>query len=203
MKVLVFCRYPELGKVKTRIAKDCGDAGALAIYEKLLKVTFENLKESGFPFEVHHTGGEQVEVDFWLQELEGKSQVEGSLGDRLKYAVKDWFSVQNDSIAIIGSDQPDIGKALLQETEEQLKKHDVVIGPAEDGGYYLIAINGPYLNLFEDISWGTDKVFYETLEKLNELALSYKLLPLKNDVDYLDDVPDEWKKELMLHENRN
>ncbi len=203
MKVFIYCRYPELGKVKTRLAADCGDAGALAVYEKLLNKVFKNLKESSYSFEVHYTGGEKLEVEYWLQEMSFKSQIEGDLGEKLKHSVSEWFNANDQALAIIGSDQADIDKLILDKTQEKLKSHDVVIGPVKDGGYYLIALNKAYLSLFEGISWSTEKVLHQTLGKILDEGLSYYLLPEKVDVDNLEDVPEEWKEELMLHEKNN
>ena len=203
MKVFIYCRYPELGKVKTRLAADCGEAGALAVYEKLLNKVFENLQKSNYPFEVHYTGGEKLAVEYWLQEMNYKAQIDGDLGEKLSYSVSEWFKSNESSLVIIGSDQPNIDETVLKETEEKLKSHDVVIGPAKDGGYYLIAMNKAYLGLFEDISWSTEKVLSQTLTKVLEEGLSYYLLAEKVDVDNFEDVPQEWKRELMLHENTN
>ena len=203
MKVFIYCRYPELGKVKTRLAADCGDAGALAVYKKLLHIVFQNLKESSYPFEVHYTGGEKLEVEYWLQEMHCQAQIGDDLGEKLRYSVSKWFKSNDTSLVIIGSDQPDIDETILKETEEKLKSHEVIIGPAKDGGYYLIAMNKAYLSLFEGISWSTEKVLQQTLGKILEQGLSYYLLPEKVDIDHFEDVPEEWKKELMLHENTN
>ena len=200
MKVFIFCRYPELGKVKTRIAKESSDEIALALYEKMIAQVFANIKNSTYSFEVHHTGGEAVEVDFWLESMESQKQAEGDLGDKLKHSVKEWFSKTDEALVIIGADQPDIVQAVLAETEEKLKTNDLVVGPAADGGYYLIAMNKAYLELFDNIQWGSASVLQETLSKVLELGLSYFLLAEKSGIDYLSDVPSEWKRELMLHE---
>ncbi|MCM8542644.1 MAG: TIGR04282 family arsenosugar biosynthesis glycosyltransferase [Lentisphaeraceae bacterium] len=203
MKVFIYCRYPELGKVKTRIARECGDVIALALYEKMLDAVFENVKNSSYPFEVHYTGCDKASVDTWLKGVESKKQISGSLGEKLKHSVSEWFESSDEAIVIVGSDQLEIDQSVLEETEENLKKNDVVLGPAEDGGYYLIAMNKAYLQLFDGINWGTETVLEETQNKILESGLSYYLLNEKNDIDYLKDVPAEWKKELRLHENDN
>lgn len=203
MKVFIFCRYPELGKVKTRIAHESGDAVALALYEKMLKIVFTNIQKSDYSFEVHHTGGKEVEVDFWLESMESQKQVSGDLGDKLKNSISHWFENNDEALVIIGSDQPEIDQLVLQETEDKLRENDIVIGPASDGGYYLIAMNKPYIGLFDDVNWGTGSVLKETLTKTLDLGLSYFLLSEKSDIDYLSDVPVEWKRELMLDENND
>ena len=201
MKVFIFCRYPEMGKVKTRIAAESGNAAALAIYQKMLKAVFENIEDSGFSYEVHHTGGSRDEVEFWLEKMDSRPQAEGDLGDKLSYAVENWFETENESLVIIGSDQIEIDNAVLVEAENILKDKDLVLGPAEDGGYYLIGMNQPHKEIFEAISWGSDTVFNETVVKINDNGLTYGLLPVKSDIDYLQDVPIEWQRELLLHEN--
>lgn len=201
MKVFIYCRYPETGKVKTRLAAECGEKAALTVYLKLVNSVFTNINASGYSFEVHYTGGEKAAVERWLEGKPCRPQSEGDLGDRLKHSVNCWFEENDQPLVIIGSDQPDVGEAILKETEKGLKKNDVVLGPAKDGGYYLIAVNNNHPHLFENISWGTDKVFQQTLERIQEEGLSFYLLEEKVDIDCLADVPGEWIKELRLHED--
>lgn len=201
MKVFLFCRYPEEGKVKTRIAAESGDQAALAIYERMLNVVFENLNKSDYSFEVHHTGGDRIEVEYWLQNMVSRPQANGDLGEKLSYAVKNWFEFQNEPLVIIGSDQLEIDNAVLQEVEEKLESCDIVLGPAEDGGYYLIGLRKECPEIFKNISWGTETVLAETVDRINESGMSYFQLPVRADIDYFSDVPENWKKELLLHEN--
>ena len=200
MKIIVYCRYPELGKVKTRLAADCGEQGALAVYKKLLSCVFQNIEESGYPFEVHCAGGSERSIEEWLQGMSFKAQIDGDLGDKLQNSVREYFQENKSPLVIIGSDQKDINKPLLEETELKLKSHDVVIGPAKDGGYYLIALKKAYLGLFENISWSTSAVLSETIQKIQMNGLSYCLLEEKVDIDHLIDVPEDWKNELRLDE---
>lgn len=203
MKVFIYCRYPEKGKVKTRIAQECGDENALALYERMLKTVFKNIEESGFHFTVHYTGCDEKKASSWLAGYEFKKQSSGDLGVKLKNSIRQWFENNDESLVIIGSDQIEVDRTVLEETAEKLKNNDIVLGPAEDGGYYLIGLSGPHLQLFDNISWGTESVLQETLNKILESGLSYFLLSEKNDIDYLSDVPEEWKRELMLDENND
>ena len=201
MKVFIFCRYPEQGRVKTRIASECGDAAALAIYGKMLKAVFNNLKQSDYSFEIHHTGGSRDEIEFWLEKMDSRPQAEGDLGAKLSYAVENWFETETEPLVIIGSDQIEIDNAVLIEAEKILQSKDIVLGPAEDGGYYLVGMTKAQIEIFKDISWGTETVLAETVQKLNDNGLTYGLLPVKSDIDYLKDVPKEWQRELLLYEN--
>ena len=198
MRVYLFCRYPEFGKVKTRLAAGCGDANALLLYEKMLKIIFQNLKESGREVLVHTAGGDSSLSTDWLKGFHHIEQVDGDLGERLIAAVNRGFDEDDSPIVLIGSDCPEIDKALLNEAEKLLCDNDVVIGPAEDGGYYLMAIKESNAELFTGVDWGTEDVLDQTLMSCNREKLSVALLEEKNDIDRLEDVPEEWLKELKI-----
>lgn len=110
------------------------------------------------------------------------------LGERLHHAIESAFQQAADQVIIIGSDCPQLDADVLAEANQQLKHHDVVVGPAEDGGYYLIGLKSPEQTLFQDIPWGTSEVLTQTLQKTGSLGLNRKLLASLSDVDYPEDL---------------
>jgi len=107
-------------------------------------------------------------------------------GDKIKAAFREVFEVVDQAI-IIGSDCAQLDSSHIQSAVDQLEKHDVVIGPTLDGGYYLLGMNGNYETLFEDINWSTETVLQETINKANQQTISVKLIDKLSDIDYIED----------------
>jgi len=127
------------------------------------------------------------EDDDWLPiDFKARLQVEGDLGDKIKAAFREVFEVVDQAI-IIGSDCAQLDSSHIQSAVDQLEKHDVVIGPTLDGGYYLLGMNGNYETLFEDINWSTETVLQETIDKANQQTISVKLIDKLSDIDYIED----------------
>jgi len=186
--LLIFTRNPELGKVKTRLAKDVGDEAALNIYKFLLDHTVavtKNLasdKEVYYSEEIHHN-------DIWDPEVYTKKLQKGEdLGDRMKNAFAEGFKDGYTKIAIIGSDLFDITSEEISEAFKRLEEADFVVGPAIDGGYYLLGMRSLNTSIFVSKQWGTSTVLQDTLKDLS--AENVSLLEEKNDVDHYSDIKD-------------
>ena len=184
--LIIFTRNPELGKVKTRLSATVGNEAALNIYKFLLQHTFSITKNLKVEKQVHYS----VKVrdnDIWNETIYNKKQQSGEdLGERMEYAIQKGFEDGFKNIILIGSDLYDISQLDLETAFNALKNHNFVIGPAEDGGYYLIGMNTMNSALFKNKKWGSDTVLKETLNNLkNE---TYQLLPLRNDIDVFEDI---------------
>ena len=185
--VIVFIKNPELGKVKTRLAKSVGDDKALAIYMQLMEHTrLQMLGVEGVERYVFYSSFVDEDDDWLPIDFKAKLQVEGDLGDKIKAAFREVFEVVDQAI-IIGSDCAQLDSSHIQSAVDQLEKHDVVIGPTLDGGYYLLGMNGNYETLFEDINWSTETVLQETIDKANQQTISVKLIDKLSDIDYIED----------------
>ena len=187
--LIIFARKPVLGKVKTRLAATIGDAKALDIYKKLLIHTRSvalTCECDGFAFLTEMDG-----LDFW-NEFSCQLQVGDSLGDKMREAFSLLFSKGFEQCIIIGSDCPSLTKEIVDNAFENLKTNDVVIGKARDGGYYLLGMKTLHRAFFNNKNWSTENVFNETIRDIKTLELSFKTMPVLNDVDEEGDVPKEW-----------
>lgn len=181
--LIIFAKNPEIGKVKTRLAATIGDEAALSIYEHLLSHTASitsYLPVDKFVF----YSSLILQEDIWCNKHFYKQvQAGNDLGERMKNAFAATFLNGYDKIVIIGTDCPRLGAGIIMNAFACLNSRDVVIGPAEDGGYYLLGMKQPYSDLFEKINWSTNTVLKETQMKCTALQLSYYLLPVLNDID--------------------
>ena len=187
--LLIFARKPELGKVKTRLAASIGDKKALEIYQKLLEHTRELARASNADVFVFLT--ETVDNIFW-NEFNCENQLGINLGDRMQNAFKIVFDNFYEKIIIIGSDCPALSIQTIDVAFEELDIHDAVIGPALDGGYYLLGMKKLIPAVFIDKQWSTDNVFEQTLNDLKKEKLSYSTLPVLSDLDEEKDIPLQW-----------
>jgi rSAM/selenodomain-associated transferase 1 len=188
--LIIFVKNAELGKVKTRLAATVGNEVALAVYFQLLNktrevaLTVETDKVVYFSNHVEESG-------IWQGDTFQKAvQSKGDLGDRMKNAFKDAFGQGYQRVCIIGSDCMDISSEIIAGAFDQLLNHDTVIGPSEDGGYYLLGMRKFTPTLFENKSWSTDQVYSTTLDDIKRLGLSRAELPTLNDVDTEKDLGD-------------
>ena len=185
--LIIFIKNPVLGKVKTRLAATIGDEKALLVYQQLLTRTEQitkNLVGKKYLFYSDFIDSN----DFWDDRTFIKDiQVKGGLGEKIVHAVKKVFQ-ENNRVIIIGSDCYDLTQETIEEAFSKLEDSDVVIGPANDGGYYLLGMNTFYPTLFTDINWSTDEVLSSTIEKINQQGLNYFLLPELIDVDTIEDL---------------
>ncbi|WP_417884993.1 TIGR04282 family arsenosugar biosynthesis glycosyltransferase [Zunongwangia sp.] len=187
--LLIFTRNPEFGKVKTRLAKDIGNQAALDIYNFLLAHTAKICSPLSTDKAVYYSE-EISKNDIWNTAIfQKKIQIGEDLGERMKNAFTEGFAQGYNQIIIIGTDLYDIKTSDIEKAFAELEKHEVVIGPAEDGGYYLLGLTNLRPELFENKTWGTSTVLQETINELNKS--NYKLLEKRNDVDVYSDIKDQ------------
>ena len=186
--LLIFTRNPELGKGKRRLAATIGDQAALDIYKFLLNHTVSITKNLYAEKQVYYS--EEIwENDIWdNQKFDKKIQIGDDLGDRMANAFQEGFQNNYQKIIIIGSDMLDLSQENLENAFKALEKNDFVVGPADDGGYYLLGMKKFMPELFKNKTWGTETVLKDTLADLEHE--STELLESKNDVDYYEDIKD-------------
>lgn len=186
--LLIFTRNPELGKVKTRLAKTVGDEAALNIYKFLLNHTKEVTQNLSCDKAVYYSVKVR-ENDIWDASIYQKYAQSGSdLGIRMQNAFQQAFDTGYEKVLIIGSDLYDLEEKHINLAFEKLHSNDVVIGPAEDGGYYLLGMKKLHPTIFQNKQWGTATVRKDTLNDLqNE---SVHLLEILNDIDVFEDIKD-------------
>jgi rSAM/selenodomain-associated transferase 1 len=196
--LLIFTRNPELGKVKTRLAKTVGDETALEIYKFLLQKTREISLKVTSDTAVYYS----VKVrsnDLWDSENYQKYQQVGEdLGIRMLNAFKDSFGAGYKKVVIIGSDLYDLTSENIEKAFTELDDNDVVLGPAKDGGYYLLGMNSLHSNIFKDKNWGTETVRKDTLADLKDKKVH--LLKELNDIDVFEDIKDHPSFQQFLNE---
>ena len=181
--LLIFIRNPQLGKVKTRLARTVGDKKALRIYQILLEKT--RAAALGVQAERWLFYSDFInENDEWSQEdFSKKMQIDGDLGERMEQAFRAAFAAGAQRVVIIGSDCLQLTGEMLQAAFDRLEEVDLVLGPVPDGGYYLLGMKELEPSVFYGIEWSTEKVLSQTLEKIRATGKSYILLPALSDVD--------------------
>ena len=184
--LLIFTRNPELGKAKTRLAKTVGDETALEIYKFLLEKTRDISSKVSSDKAVYYSVKIR-ENDIWNENTFQKHQQVGEdLGFRMLNAFKDGFEAGYEKVMIIGSDLYDLTSENIETAFDELNNNDLVIGPAEDGGYYLLGMNSLHSTIFKNKNWGTETVRKDTLSDLKDKKV--KLLAFKNDIDVYEDI---------------
>ncbi len=187
--VLFFARAPRPGQVKTRLAADVGPDAALEIYRTLgLRVVDQIAGVSSITVWYEPADAEE-EMRAWLGDLRFEAQPEGDLGARLTHAFAAHFTAHPGEPAIaVGADAPDVDAAAIETAGNALRSTDVVLGPATDGGYYLIGLARPLPELFQDMPWGTEEVLDATRAACKGMRITPELLPVLRDVDRLSDL---------------
>ena len=181
--LLIFVRNPEIGKVKTRLAATVGDENALVVYKALLDFT-KQITQKLPCRKVLYYAGNIAENDSWPNEIYDKAlQVEGDLGTKMQTAFSEAFQAGGKQVVLIGSDCYELGPEILDEAFERLKTNQAVIGPATDGGYYLLGFSAPNHSVFQNKRWSTNTVFQDTVNDFEKQGLSWWALPELNDVD--------------------
>ncbi|HVF96002.1 MAG TPA: TIGR04282 family arsenosugar biosynthesis glycosyltransferase [Flavisolibacter sp.] len=194
--LIIFVRKPERGKVKTRLAASLGDEAALLIYKKLLQHTLEITSPVDADKGVFYAG-EIEENDMWQSERYFKQQqAGGDLGDRMNAAFETVFRMGYHQVCIIGSDCYQLTPEIIADAFQALEKNDLVIGPAYDGGYYLLGMKQLHSSLFQNKQWSTGSVCADTLLTAAHQKLTVAKLSTLHDVDEADDVPGDWLNEL-------
>lgn len=183
--ILLFLKAPRRGHVKTRLAHHVGSERALKVYRTLVARQWTVLPESAC-VEVHYTPHDAtVEMRNWLGHgVDYYPQSKGDLGARLGHSVQSAFDRGAHTVTCIGGDCPQLEARHFAEAEAFLDGgQDVVFGPSEDGGYYLIALRLPLAELFADIPWSTRNTLDASLKKAESLSLKVGLLETLYDID--------------------
>jgi len=187
--IIVFIKFPEPGKVKTRLGAQIGNELACACYRLFLGQTFDLLKA---------TSAETVIVAYEPQsraaefgkiipvEFESMPQCAGTLGDRMTHAFTTAFEQGSDQVIAFGSDSPTVPHSYIEDAIKRLSRADITLGASEDGGYYLIGLKKMHRRLFEGIAWSSENVLSETLARAEELKLEVGRIPEWYDIDDLE-----------------
>jgi len=195
--LLIFAKNPDLGKVKTRLAESIGEQKALEIYQILLNHTFEIASSINADKKVLFTQRLEKLPILEKHKFEQGIQTGKDLGDRISNAVKIGFEKGYQKIVIIGADLFDLQTTDLEKAFEGLESYETCIGPAEDGGYYLLGLSFWDKSLFQEKAWGTDQVLAQTLKNVS--SKSILLLDEKNDIDTVDDLKKSPKLVALLN----
>ncbi|ABB57203.1 TIGR04283 family arsenosugar biosynthesis glycosyltransferase [Synechococcus elongatus] len=192
-RLILFSRYPEPGRSKTRLIPALGPEGAADLQRQLTEWTVFTAhcwqaRSPQTEVLIATSGGTSEAWQQWLGAVEVQPQAEGDLGDRLHQAFQDSWQVGCDRTVIIGSDCPQIEPHHLDEAFAALQQADVVIGPASDGGYWLIGLSQPQPQLFQNIDWGSDRVLVQTLEAAQVADLQVAQLESLSDLDRPEDL---------------
>lgn len=187
--LIIFYRNPELGKVKSRLAATIGEERALAIY--LLMSAHARKISLSIPVDrvVYYSAFIDREDNWPNESFEKQLQRGGNLGEKMKWAFGENFTSGYESICIIGTDCLELTEEILMKAFEALKYNDTVIGPAVDGGYYLLGMKKYISEVFHNKMWSTSSICQDTINDLKRLQYSYHVLPTLHDVDYESDLP--------------
>lgn len=186
--LVIFVKNPEEGKVKTRLAADIGNKRALDVYQKLLAYTRGVVQKMNVTKQVWYSDRIDFSDNWGEDQFLKKLQKGDNLGERMQEAFRQGFREGFGRILIIGSDCPALSDQHLVSAYEELECNDVALGPAKDGGYYLLGMNHYIPELFSNKSWSRDSLYGETIQTLDQLGKSWGELEELNDIDTLDDL---------------
>ncbi len=192
--LIIFYRNPELGKVKTRLAKTLGDEKALAIYLKLSSHTRAITENLAIDKVIYYSNFVDTEDAWPNTTFQKKLQNGNDLGEKMNNAFVEGFQSGYERVCIIGTDCLELSKDIIQQAFDQLVCYDAVIGPAKDGGYYLLGMKKPMPELFKNKAWSSDTVATDTIQNFKVLSLSYAQLAVLTDVDEEKDLPSNFVK---------
>ena len=204
--ILLFVKYPQPGRVKTRLAAEVGDEQAAAICRRLVETVCRLLPGDCAVIVCFDPADKGAEIGQWLEPLLKKRaqflpQCAGDLGDRLARAFEQAVALGHGKIAVIGGDCVEISAATFEETWRALEAGDCVIGPSHDGGYYLLALKTAQPRLFKDIAWSSDATLRHTIERAREVGLIVHQLPQLHDVDTEMDWLRARERLISIHED--
>lgn len=181
-RVVAFARFPTPGEAKTRLIPALGPEGAAAMHRRLVERTLAAVRASGLPFELRVTGATPTAIHEWLGPVAAVDQGEGELGERLERAGPPYPTI------FIGADAPDLHPEHLRAAADALAHSPAAIGPAEDGGYWLLGLARAVPGVFDGVDWGTDAVFAQTLARLRAGGVEPAILPELADLDRPEDL---------------
>jgi len=194
-RLIIFTRYPEPGKAKTRLIPVLGPEKAADLQRRMTESTIQTARalvsKTGIELEIRYDGGDHGLMSDWLgPDITLCRQGDGDLGEKMDRAFSETFADGIDRVMIIGSDCPGLSPDILATGFSQLASHDLVLGPAGDGGYYLIGLAAPCPPLFRNRPWGSKRLLAETVDTAKIEDLKFFLLEELNDVDRPEDLHD-------------
>jgi len=190
LRLIIFTRYPEAGKVKTRLIPALGEKGAELLHRKMVEHTMTRVSSFKGEVEVHFTGGSHDLTKGWLgDQFRYRRQMGGCLGERLHNSVAEAFNENKKKVVIIGTDCPGLTLRHIEQAFYLLDQSDLVLGPAYDGGYYLIGLNKLVKELFQDITWSSSLVYRQTVKAAEQVDLQAAELEKLADIDCPADLP--------------
>jgi len=198
MRVIILAKAPVVGKVKTRLIPQYTAEQATELHQQMVKVVmakvcsvFDDVWLAVDDVNHHFFKKLRTEFDFELC-----NQGQGNLGNRLQTLSATSFTLDDKPVMFLGSDSPHVHISRYQSVASALRQHSIAIGPVEDGGYDLIGITSHCPRVFDNIHWGTDSVFYETMNNISHLGLTVKALAMSFDLDRAEDIkrapPQTW-----------
>jgi uncharacterized protein len=192
-RIIVFTRYPQPGMVKTRLVPVLGDEGAAALHKSMTEHIINRVQDleerRHVVVEVRYDGGTRIGIHRWLGPgIDYREQHGRDLGERMAVAFQEALDHGSERVLLIGSDCPGITCSLLEQALDALRHHDVVFGPACDGGYYLVGMTRFHPRLFSGLTWGTSDVLQRTLDIATTMNLSVSVLTMLRDVDRPEDI---------------
>lgn len=192
-QLIIFTRLPCEGRNKTRLIPALGAAGAARFHDRLARHTiaraYQFCKSSGVQLVIRLDGGTPADGVEWLGNHDFKEQGNGDLGERLDHAVTEAFDEGAQRVLVIGTDCPELDQATLTAALDILLRYPVVLGPAYDGGYYLIGLSKRCPTIFQNIDWGGSQVFAQSLAAAEKAGLAVGQLRFLADVDVPEDLP--------------
>lgn len=192
--LIIFTRYPLAGQTKTRLIPALGPKNAAMLQKALIELTIQKINPLAFSgylqAHVFFTGCSLKEMRSWLgSSFIYREQTQGDLGLKMSNAFMDVFHEHAATRAVIvGTDIYHLATDIILEAFDSLGRHDLVLGPATDGGYYLIGLNKPQPGLFENIAWGSSSVLEKTLNKARRNQIRFYLLRRLHDIDRPEDL---------------
>ena len=189
--LIVFCKNPVLGKVKSRLARDIGEKAALEVYLRLLENARKNVADIPFDIQVAYSDFIDTE-DQWENDRFLKTVQRGAdLGERMRNALEDAFAAGRKKVCLVGVDIPRLDGAIIRSAFSALDRNRAVVGPAKDGGYYLIGFSLPLPDMgkvFEGKEWGGASVYSDTMDTFKELGVEAATLTVLGDIDGKEDL---------------
>jgi rSAM/selenodomain-associated transferase 1 len=183
--LIIFVKNIKLGKVKTRLAKTVGDDNAFKVYKALVEVTENATSNINVDKRIYFS--DAIIDEKWPNDFKAV-QKGNDLGERMSNAFKDGFTSGYDNIVLIGSDLPNISEDIIIHGFDSIKSKDIVFGPAEDGGYYLVGFSKFHNCVFENKAWSTSNLLKETLTELNQKNIDVSIIVTFNDIDTFEDL---------------
>jgi len=186
MRLIVMCKAPVAGRVKTRLRPQYSAAEAATLHAAMARTVVVRARH--LFADVLVAADDPAHPFFAELGVPVLWQGEGSLGERMAGLLQQAMAGGVDQVMFVGTDSPHMPETRLTAATDLLARHDVVLGPVEDGGYDLIAMNGNYPQLFDDIDWGTPEVLRQSLQRAESMGLATGLLDVSFDVDSADDL---------------